>query len=369
MNPFVYEEFATGELFCGRNSEIKTMVRYISDSKNMLLYSKRRFGKSTLINELFEHHLDTSVYVTIYIDLFDMTDPNDFARLLYKGIADALPFDYKQKLSELKSLFSRVNFSATVKPDGNISVAPVIAGRLFEELIEDAFTGLLAYLKKQNKKAVIAFDEFQQIAEIKEKRIDALLRKEIQKHHNISYIFSGSKKHTLSQLFSHYSKPLYAMATGIELGGINEKHFYEYVKIRLNKPISREVFSYLYKLAQSESKLIQHICYHLYYSDADTVTPLQVDETVSKILKESDGEYRMILDMLPLSQREALKAVAATEGIGLLTKETLQRYNKTKASMSSALKGLLQKEIIELEDSRYIINGRKFALWCEQLLQ
>jgi hypothetical protein len=51
---------------------------------------------------------------------------------------------------------------------------------------------------------VIAIDEFQQTTSYPEKNVEAALRSRIQQINNMSVIFSGSKKHMLSDILSHH---------------------------------------------------------------------------------------------------------------------------------------------------------------------
>lgn len=86
-------------------------------------------------------------------------------------------------------------------------------------MIEEFFEGL--FLLSYEKMVILAINEFQQIA-LLDTKIDALLRKYMQEPHNVSYIFAGSKRHSITFLFT-YSAPLYEMATHMELGGLKSK--------------------------------------------------------------------------------------------------------------------------------------------------
>ncbi len=109
--------------------------------------------------------------------------------------------------------------------------------------MDDAFSVLFELSKKYS--IALAIDEFQQISTIKEKKIDALLRKYMQEAHNISYIFLGSKRNILNSLFQ-YKVPLFEMATPILLKSIKTDDIYEYSKKHLK--ISEETTQYIYDL-------------------------------------------------------------------------------------------------------------------------
>lgn len=362
-NPFVYEEFAVGGHFCGREPEIETFLNYAEDGKNILLYSRRRYGKSSLVKEIFENHLDPKKYLLVYVDLFEILDEEDFARLFYAQTAKGMRLTLKSALNSLVKYFRKVRFSIDIGPDGTPGFTPTLAGRSFDELVEDLFEGIAQYTREKGLKAVIAFDEFQQIAAVRGKRIDAVIRKHIQSHGHICYVFSGSKKHLLTGLFNDYKAPLYAMASGMELEGIDIPSFYAFANRGLKGRLPREEFERIYRIADGESKLIQHVCYHL-YGARTAIRREQVDKALEKILKESDGEHRMLFDRLTLPQKTVLKGIALSNGENLFAKETLARLNVTKASMAAAVKILMEQEVIDREEGRYFINGRKFELWC-----
>ena len=63
----------------------------------------------------------------------------------------------------------------------------------------------------------VAIDEFQQIGGYEEKNVEALLRTKIQQCKQTMFIFSGSKRHLMSNMFNSSSKPFYQSAISIGL--------------------------------------------------------------------------------------------------------------------------------------------------------
>ena len=49
MNPFVYGERVKGENFCNRKEEIKELVSEITSGQNIMIYSPRRYGKTSYL--------------------------------------------------------------------------------------------------------------------------------------------------------------------------------------------------------------------------------------------------------------------------------------------------------------------------------
>jgi len=80
-SPFPYDKISTPKDFFGRKEELKKLEQIVKYSNNMLIHSKRRMGKSSLIKDFFE--LNSNKYLCIYVDIFDITSKEDFALALF----------------------------------------------------------------------------------------------------------------------------------------------------------------------------------------------------------------------------------------------------------------------------------------------
>lgn len=79
---------------------------------------------------------------------------------------------------------------------------------------------IFQYLEHADKRCIVAIDEFQQIAKYPEKNIEALLRTHIQKQMNTNFIFAGSERHMMQELFSSATRPFCNSADMMELKAI-----------------------------------------------------------------------------------------------------------------------------------------------------
>ena len=50
-NPFVYGETVSGDNFCDRVLEMKELVADIKNGQNVIIFSPRRYGKTSLIKQ------------------------------------------------------------------------------------------------------------------------------------------------------------------------------------------------------------------------------------------------------------------------------------------------------------------------------
>jgi hypothetical protein len=368
-NPFVFDKFAVDASFCGRTKEIATLIQRCESSSNSLIYGRRRYGKSSLIHQTFKQ-LNTKNYVCVYVDLFDANDEYDVAKLIYAACAKALSV-YSKTRQGVKNFFKKIALETEIGIDGGVSFIPKLTDLEFEDYLSDALNSLEAYAQKSDKRVVIALDEFQQIA-LFNKSLDATLRKHVQAKHDFVWMFSGSKRHLLSQLFFDQSNPLYRQAEGIEIKGIEEAEFYEFAKANLPLPLSQDCFAAIYQLADGESKLIQQICNKLFYG-AETLQLKAIDiesvrTVVNEILDQEDGIYRMIDGNLSPNQRKTLRHIVRFQGEELAKNDRLRSTNIAKSSLMSALKSLYdgvkgQGYIIDKDYDTYFIPDRAFELW------
>jgi len=361
INPFHYEGFALEEQFYGRERELEKIQTLVNNSNNLLLYSKRRMGKSSLIKELMNRNANQCY--TLYCDIFDIASKEEFASILLKALAKAHRGDLKTIVSNLKKYFKRITFGITVDPNtAEISYMPRLEGLSFDEMIEEFFDGL--FLLSKEKRVIFAIDEFQQIA-LLDTKIDALLRKYMQEPHNISYIFAGSKRHSITSLFT-YSAPLYEMATHMELGGLDKESVYSYASKYLI--INEETVEYLIALCDHETKLMQHILHILYNTEKEvTITLMMIDAALEEILSDKSSSYTLLYDTFSLTQKKAFKIITS-DIQAIFSLETLKAYNIQKASLASALKQLYSKEIIDNEDDRWFVPDRTLELWGKRML-
>lgn len=354
MLPFSYEGFPSKETFFGREEELKKINTFVQNSNNLLIYSLRRFGKSSLVQEQMRRD-QKNLY--IYFDIFDITSEDDFARLFLKAIAVSQKGSLTNTIKNFSKLFARINFNISFdSATGKTNITPAIKDLEFEDAIDDIFNALFEMQKKQ--KIVIIIDEFQQVSLIKDVKINALLRKYMQLHKNISYMFLGSKRHTLTELF-RYKAPLYEMATHFELEGIETEDYIQYIQKYLK--IKDDLIAYMLNVSKYETKFMVHICSIIYDRYANkNITQEIIDSVTKEIVMSKDSSYSMLYDNFSLNKKKAFKALCSDKN--LYKKDTLDRFNISKQTLLSALNSLYKDEIIDRNES-WFIPDRTLELW------
>ena len=89
---------------------------------------------------------------------------------------------------------------------------------------------ILRLISEIKQEIVFMFDEFQQIANYPEKNIEAMLRSVIQTYPDVPFIFSGSSKHMLENMFMSPGRPFYKSSELLYLDRIGEDDYRIFIK-------------------------------------------------------------------------------------------------------------------------------------------
>jgi AAA+ ATPase superfamily predicted ATPase len=189
INPFFIGRYAGAKYFCDREKDTETLVKHIINGRNVALISPRRLGKSGLIHHMFSQRLIEENYITIYVDIYSTSNLCEFAKTLSEGIVKAIRSQQKwhEKFFEF--------------------ITSLRVGEI--EFPEKTIKELFEYLETLDKPCVLAIDEFQQIREYPENTAEAFIRTLVQQCSRTSFIFCGSKRHMMTDIFYSPAKPFF----------------------------------------------------------------------------------------------------------------------------------------------------------------
>ena len=84
QNPFRYGIAVDDPYFIDREEEIKDFRRWLTSGQSLIIYSSRRYGKTSLILKLLKQ-LNAAGYKTVYIDFFKVYSRRRFIELYYRS--------------------------------------------------------------------------------------------------------------------------------------------------------------------------------------------------------------------------------------------------------------------------------------------
>ncbi len=373
QNPFVLAPYAGKEYFCDRVTETKRICDDLLNGVNVTLISPRRYGKSGLIyrvlEELRENHKSIE---TFYVDVYACQNLKDFIAAFSTSIVQTLESEsIAQKfINAIRGVRPTISFDP-------MSGAPQLS-ITYQNNAEKQMTlkSIFDYLGSQKKQIVVAIDEFQQIRNFTEKNMEALLRTFIQPLNNVRFIFSGSRQHLMTDMFTNAKSPFYESTSRLHLGKIEREVYKKFIKklfAQNKRCIDEASLDFVMDWTRGHTYYTQFLCNRLFIMGYKKIGVEQVRETANTILKENETDFLERRNMLTTAQWNYLIAVAKEESVSQPTSgEFLMKYKIGQPGNSRRLlKALLDKELIlesnTQEGKTYCVYNVFLSRWMEGL--
>ena len=372
MNPFIVSGKIPESCFCDRVEETKQLVGNLTNGRNTVLTSERRVGKTGLIEHCFDSTDIHSAYYTFFIDILRTSSLQEFVYQFGSTLFETLkPLSRKMMdlfVQTVRSVSGEIGYDpATNLPKFSFSIGAL---RNPEYTLEEIFR----YISLADRHCIIAFDEFQQIVRYPQKNIEAVLRTHIQHCSNATFIYAGSERHILSEMFNSYSRPFYASTSMMSLDVLKEDVYTDFAR-RLfreaDKDISEDAIAAVYDLFEGNTYCMQRTLNIAFErtTQGGLCTKDTVGAAVQTILTEQDHSYRMRMSLLTPKPKELLFAIAKDGHAQHLTSGSfVHRHHLTSSSsVQSAVKQLLAEDWITYtvteNDRIYKLSDDFLRLW------
>lgn len=327
-NPFYLQEIPVDAPFCDREKELKELRSYAEAKANVVLFSPRRFGKTSLVKRVQRRLADKGA-VVIFADFFGVGSVEDVAARLAKavyGFTHGKPSLWKTALRTLLS------FRPVLKPDPSggisLSVEPAATGRSGLYLLEETIDSLSRFIEESKQLIQIALDEFQEIVTLKEAlTIEAALRTHIQRQ-KASYFFIGSRRRVLLGIFNERQRPFFQSAINYPLGPLPVMDLGNFITWQFKehgKSCTKDM----------GLRLASTVDCHPYYSEklgffvyemAEAVNEETIQAGLQKLIVSEKPVFEAILQGLSPHQRLLLKALALEPPKKILAGSYVQKH-------------------------------------------
>ena len=370
-NPFVTKGYAGPDYFCDRVKETQQLVELTTNGNNMALISPRRVGKTDLIHHCFQQPEIKERYYTFHIDIYATTSLRDFVNVFGRAILDELkPKDkavWEGFLSVLRSLRSEITYDANNFPTWSLGLGDI-------DYPATTLDEIFVYLGKADKPCMVAIDEFQQITRYTDSpNMEATLRTYIQKCINATFIFSGSKRHLMGEIFTSPSRPFYQSVLIMNLRPISVEKYTEFAQMQFQKQgkdIDAEVVKEVYRRFYAVTSCLQRVMNVLFLKTlpGQCCTVEMVDGAVEYILDMFTETYADLIDKIPEKQREVFIAIAREGKAKAITgKPFIKKHHlQTVSVITAAVRALLDKDLITSDKGTYMVYDPFLALWMQQ---
>lgn len=372
-NPFIVTGKIEPEYFCDRVNESSRLIKSITNGNNLVIISPRRMGKTGLIQFCYDKPEIANEYYTFFIDILHTSSLRELTYLLGRAIYDAL-LPRSRKMASLfvqtiKSISGKFGFDPiTNMPTFNIELGDI-------ERPEYTLEEIFHYLANADKPCIVAIDEFQQIAKYPEKNIEALLRTHIQKLRNCNFIFAGSERHMMQEMFTSSARPFYHSADILELKAIATEIYIPFIvghfEMR-NKRVTIENVEWVYNLFKGHTYYIQRTFNEAFAdtSEDEECTREIIEGAIDNMIASNDTIFREILSNIPEKQKALLYAIAKDgEATQITSASFIKRHALSSASsVQAAAKKLLERDTITEINKIYSITDKLFAMWITRTI-
>lgn len=348
MQDYFPSKLAQGLQFCNRLKEKNLLHENIKKSRHTVLIAPRRYGKSSLV---FKVVAESDIPLAS-IDLFLAHDDKAVTKRILmgigQGVSQIIPIEQKV-LAKLQGIFNKFRVSLTA---GGFSIDASVETAGFDPVdqVFSALKGLAELAKQQKKKIIIFIDEFQDISEANSsKSIQGAIRHVAQETSSIVFVFSGSNRRLLMELFDDKSKPLYMLCDMLHLDRMIANdylpHIQKLAKKKWGKELSKMVFDKIVSLTELHPYYVNLLCHELW-----KLEQLPEIEHVFTCWQDcySMHEDRLIADLekLTTKQQDILKTLAIHPSIEP-TGQSFVNASKTPAStINQTIRSLLNKDMV-----------------------
>lgn len=367
-NPFVVIGKIKPDYFCDRVEESARLVRQITNGANVVIMSPRRLGKTGLIEFCFDKSELQQDYVTISIDILRTSSLSEFTYLLGQAVFEMIGRRSQKMMKRIVATLKSLGGSFGYDPISNTPTFDIKLGDITNPFytLEEIFS----CIEQADKRCIVAIDEFQQITNYPEKNIEALLRTYIQRCNNANFIFAGSERHLMSEMFMDTARPFYNSADIMTLHPISEDKYTAFVNRHFAKvdiQMDADAVHAVYQAFEGNTYYMQKTFHDLYAElDAGATCHLQdIDAIIQRMIAESHHKYSEMLSRLSLPQKELLYAVAHERRASQITSGAFIRRHRLKSasSVQAATKKLLEFHLLSVEKGEYYIEDQLMRLW------
>lgn len=371
INPFVVTGKIPPACFCDRLEEAAELEKALSNQMNVVLTSSRRMGKTSLVDFVFDKPEIQNEYITISVDILHTTTFREFILALGTAVFDTVAIRSEKLRKQFVTFMKSLSASFGYDPIQNMPTFEVKLGDV--QRPEYTLNEIFEYLESVDKPCLVVIDEFQQITRYPERNVEAILRTRIQKLTNANFVFSGSRRRLMEEMFFSSKRPFYKSAKSIRLEPIALDIYLDFAVHHFQqagKDLMQEAFTYLYDSFWGVTFYIQRIMKDAYAETrAGEVCNLEmVKQLIEDYIDENDSRLREQLAFISEAQKELLYAIHAerqAQGITSMAFNKKYRLRSPSSTQSASLK-LIEYDMITRKENVYSISDPLMCLWLDR---
>ena len=370
MNPFVTKGYVSAKYFCDREIESQRLLRELENGNDIALVATRKIGKSGLIAHCFDTFGLEKDYNLFFIDFYATGTLREMIYMMSRSIVNTLAPKGTMWLQRFSAAVRSLSLVITTDLAG-VPKLNLQLGDLREPYV--TLEEIFDYLEHSEKPNIVAIDEFQQIGKYPEKNVEALLRTYVQNCHNTKFIFAGSQRHLMGEIFTSATHPFYQSASVMHLGPIDKEKYRKFacdLFAEANKTLNPKVIDELYNRFEGVTWYMQKTLNTMFGLPCESreYDLNKMEEAIQSIIDTNDFTYAEKMFQLPEKQKELLLAINRDGKATKITSVNFVKRHKmySTSTVQSACNGLLDKELITEENGVYSVYDKFFDIWLRE---
>jgi len=364
MNPFKFGQIVSGDDFCARSSLVSGLKQNIRSGQNTYLVGERRMGKSSLVKEAIR----TSRSVrAIEGDLLEIKSVAELCKELIRGIfASERNASFLERASGMLAGFRPSLTFDQVTNSWSVSIVP--SQRFTVQSIHELMDAIAELGRK--KTTVVVLDEFQDILKLKDsKTILATLRSRIQHQSGIAYIYAGSIRNDMEQIFAHPDSPFFKSALAMQVGPLDDKRFVQFLRDKFllgKRSITDAALAAIFDMTRRNPGDVQQFCRALWdtTSHGQEVDSAQIPAALTVIFAQEAKAYHAMLNAVTDLQLKCLLGLARVGGKQVTSQEFIEASGVAlPSSVKHAFTRLQKVRIVFRSEGEYKFFNPFFGAW------
>ena len=365
VNPFPLVGYHGAAYFCDRETETANLETSIQSGVNVTLVSLRRMGKTSLLSHI-QARRTRKKQPTIIADLQATTGLGSLTEALANSAVRALHGPGRKFMDGMREVASRIGASVSVNAHGDASL--VFAAQDRRVSMRDDLQRVMAMIEAHPLPVLVIMDEFQEIGGYADDNAEGILRAVIQTMPRTRFIFSGSRKAMIENMFSDHRRPFYASTRHMELGALPDESYREFVREwfrSTRRTISDEAFALIRMITEGRTFHMQLVANRLWDVPGKSIDVERAQHTISDIVAEQSHLFIGFRSLLTTGQWSLLAAIARERRVAMPLAEAFRREHALPAasSLKRALQALTERELVYAYADGYGVEDPFFAQW------
>jgi len=364
MLPFRTGMRVTGKEFCGRQEELAQLREYMAAAGRVYVVGDRRIGKTSLV---FEAARRLSGHRFVYADLMAIKTVADLSQRLAHAVLQA-EREHSRVLALLKAL-AALRPAISIDPTTNlpaVSFEPGAGNR--PETLDGIFDVLASW-----DHTVVVLDEFQDVLALPaEGAVIARLRGLVQQQEKTAFVFCGSVRSRMEEVFTDSGSPFFNAAMRLYVGPMERRGFGRFLERKFaagDRRLKAGVLDAVLEACHDNPGNAQRFCTALWQvADAgEEIAEAHMAQAWAMLFATQGDQYEMVLQSLSPQQSQVLRALSRLGGNSNLSKELVEISGVSLLpSVAKALDGLVNKRIVQKVGTTYRVCDLFLSAWLAQ---